>query len=142
MSRLLLKRQSAVARAARTSPPPTPSSSLIIHPSALHRLTEAHSLLISLQTSITNTMASSSPVTPDTLVTIKVNLDGAPRRFKLPLRDVGINVLESKVRWNFRPLLLWNTPRHPSCFDKTHRSPRCSNHLNLTDNMLNSCDML
>jgi hypothetical protein len=36
-------------------------------------------------------------VTPDTLITFKVSLDGSPRRFKLPLRDVGINVLEGKV---------------------------------------------
>nr|URN46144.1 Nbr1 [Thermochaetoides thermophila] len=37
-------------------------------------------------------------VTPDTLITFKVSLDGSPRRFKLPLRDVGINVLEGKLR--------------------------------------------
>ncbi|KAK4138843.1 hypothetical protein BT67DRAFT_24660 [Trichocladium antarcticum] len=43
-------------------------------------------------------MASSSQVTPDTLITIKVNVDGKPRRFKLPLRDVGVNVFESKLR--------------------------------------------
>ncbi|KAK0720743.1 hypothetical protein B0H67DRAFT_483741 [Lasiosphaeris hirsuta] len=43
-------------------------------------------------------MASSSTVTPDTLVTIKINQNGANRRFKLPLRDLGINVLESKLR--------------------------------------------
>ncbi|GAB1315092.1 hypothetical protein MFIFM68171_05302 [Madurella fahalii] len=43
-------------------------------------------------------MASTSQVTPDTLVTIKVNVDGTARRFKLPLRDVGVNVLESKLR--------------------------------------------
>jgi len=43
-------------------------------------------------------MASAAQVTPDTPVTIKVNVDGVPRRFKLPLRDVGVNVLESKLR--------------------------------------------
>ncbi|KAK3359083.1 hypothetical protein B0T25DRAFT_449307 [Lasiosphaeria hispida] len=43
-------------------------------------------------------MASSSTVTLDTLVTIKINQNGANRRFKLPLRDLGINVLESKLR--------------------------------------------
>ncbi|KAK4191459.1 hypothetical protein QBC35DRAFT_448380 [Podospora australis] len=43
-------------------------------------------------------MASTSHVGPDTLVTIKVNLQGSARRFKLPLRDVGINVLETKLR--------------------------------------------
>jgi len=42
-------------------------------------------------------MASAAQATPDTPVTIKVNVDGVPRRFKLPLRDVGVNVLESKV---------------------------------------------
>lgn len=43
-------------------------------------------------------MASTVQPAPETPVTIKVNIDGTPRRFKLPLRDVGINVLESKVR--------------------------------------------
>lgn len=61
----------------------------------LHRLTKA---LISLQPSIINKMASSSQVASNTLVTFKVNLDGTPRRFKLPLSDVGINVLENRVR--------------------------------------------
>ena len=42
-------------------------------------------------------MASAAQTTPDTPVTVKVNIDGVARRFKLPLRDVGINVLESKV---------------------------------------------
>ncbi|KAK0727082.1 hypothetical protein B0T26DRAFT_737892 [Lasiosphaeria miniovina] len=42
-------------------------------------------------------MASSS-TSPDTLVTLKVNIDGNSRRFKLPLRDLGINVLENKLR--------------------------------------------
>ncbi|KAK4152797.1 next to BRCA1 gene 1 protein [Chaetomidium leptoderma] len=39
-----------------------------------------------------------SVATPDTPVTLKVNIDGSARRFKLPLRDVGVNVLESKLR--------------------------------------------
>ncbi|CAJ2502828.1 Uu.00g102220.m01.CDS01 [Anthostomella pinea] len=45
-------------------------------------------------------MASSSAAaaTSDTLVTLKVQLDGAPRRFKLPLRDLGANTLEDKLR--------------------------------------------
>lgn len=43
-------------------------------------------------------MATTSQVSPDTLVTIKVNVQGSARRFKLPLRDVGINVLETKLR--------------------------------------------
>ncbi len=42
-------------------------------------------------------MSSAAQTTPDTPVTVKVNVDGVARRFKLPLRDVGINVLESKV---------------------------------------------
>ncbi|KAK3996770.1 next to BRCA1 gene 1 protein [Cladorrhinum sp. PSN332] len=43
--------------------------------------------------------ASTTPaVTPMTLITIKVNYDGSTRRFKLPLKDVGISVLESKLR--------------------------------------------
>jgi len=43
-------------------------------------------------------MASAVQATPDTPVTIKVNLDGVSRRFKLQLRDVGINSFETKVR--------------------------------------------
>ncbi|KAK0651541.1 hypothetical protein B0T16DRAFT_322684 [Cercophora newfieldiana] len=43
-------------------------------------------------------MASASTTTPDTPVTIKINHDGTTRRFKLPLRDLGINVLEGKLR--------------------------------------------
>ncbi|KAI0002753.1 hypothetical protein F4779DRAFT_602843 [Xylariaceae sp. FL0662B] len=44
-------------------------------------------------------MASSSSVaTPDTLITLKVNYDGVTRRFKLPLRDLGVNTLEDKLR--------------------------------------------
>lgn len=43
-------------------------------------------------------MASSAPATPDTLVTLKVNFQGSTRRFKLPLRDLGVNVFEDKVR--------------------------------------------
>lgn len=70
-------------------------------------------------------MASSSQVTPDTLITIKVNVDGTPRRFKLPLRDVGVNVFESKVGWT--------TPRYPPSVDRLV--------LGVTDNILDSCDM-
>lgn len=43
------------------------------------------------------TMASATQSAPETPVTIKVNIDGVARRFKLSLRDVGVNVLESKV---------------------------------------------
>lgn len=49
-------------------------------------------------------MASAAQTTTaDTLVTIKVNIDGVARRFKLPLRDVGINVLEDKVSLSVPP---------------------------------------
>ncbi|KAI1497107.1 hypothetical protein F5X99DRAFT_34059 [Biscogniauxia marginata] len=43
-------------------------------------------------------MASSSATTPDTLITLKVSFDGITRRFKLPLRDLGVNSLENKLR--------------------------------------------
>jgi next-to-BRCA1 protein 1 len=47
---------------------------------------------------VTVNMASAAPVSPDTPITIKVSVDGNTRRFKLPLRDVGVNVLEPKLR--------------------------------------------
>ncbi|KAK4463352.1 next to BRCA1 gene 1 protein [Cladorrhinum samala] len=46
-------------------------------------------------------MASTSvtpQVTPMTLITLKVSYEGSTRRFKLPLKDLGINVLETKLR--------------------------------------------
>jgi next-to-BRCA1 protein 1 len=43
-------------------------------------------------------MASAAQADPDTPITVKVSLDGHPRRFKLALRDVGIHVLETKLR--------------------------------------------
>ncbi|GAW16254.1 hypothetical protein ANO14919_056770 [Xylariales sp. No.14919] len=44
-------------------------------------------------------MASSSvATTADTLINLKVNFDGTTRRFKLPLRDLGANVFEEKLR--------------------------------------------
>ncbi|KAI0870329.1 hypothetical protein GGS24DRAFT_475569 [Hypoxylon argillaceum] len=42
--------------------------------------------------------SSSATATADTLISLKVNLNGSTRRFKLPLRDVGANVFEDKVR--------------------------------------------
>ncbi|KAJ8120737.1 hypothetical protein ONZ43_g2634 [Nemania bipapillata] len=42
--------------------------------------------------------SSSATATADTLISLKVNLDGTTRRFKLPLRDLGANVFEDKVR--------------------------------------------
>ncbi|KAI0601277.1 hypothetical protein F4775DRAFT_440408 [Biscogniauxia sp. FL1348] len=43
-------------------------------------------------------MASSSATTPDTLITLKITLDGVTRRYKLPLRELGVNSLENKLR--------------------------------------------
>ncbi|KAI0101760.1 hypothetical protein GGR51DRAFT_529272 [Nemania sp. FL0031] len=43
-------------------------------------------------------MASSATATADTLISLKVNHDGTTRRFKLPLRDLGANVFEDKLR--------------------------------------------
>ncbi|OBT92409.1 hypothetical protein VE01_09271 [Pseudogymnoascus verrucosus] len=40
----------------------------------------------------------SSATNPDTLVTLKVNIEGSNRRFKLPLRDLGANTLPDKLR--------------------------------------------
>ncbi|KAI0455017.1 hypothetical protein F5B21DRAFT_473440 [Xylaria acuta] len=42
--------------------------------------------------------SSSATANADTLITLKVNFDGATRRFKLPLRDLGSNTFEDKVR--------------------------------------------
>ncbi|KAI1749822.1 hypothetical protein F4782DRAFT_511631 [Xylaria castorea] len=42
--------------------------------------------------------SSSATATADTLITLKINFDGATRRFKLPLRDLGSNTFEDKVR--------------------------------------------
>lgn len=42
-------------------------------------------------------MASSSANHLDTPITLKVNFDGVTRRYKLPLRDLNVNVLENKV---------------------------------------------
>ena len=38
------------------------------------------------------------PVGPDTLITVKISINGQNRRFKLALRDLGSNVLPQKVR--------------------------------------------
>ncbi|KAJ8130314.1 hypothetical protein O1611_g3318 [Lasiodiplodia mahajangana] len=42
--------------------------------------------------------SSSATATADTLISLKVNLDGTTRRFKLPLRDLGANIFEDKLR--------------------------------------------
>jgi len=44
-------------------------------------------------------MASSSATNPDTLVTLKINIEGSNRRFKLPLRDLGASTLPDKLRF-------------------------------------------
>ncbi|KAK4104610.1 hypothetical protein N658DRAFT_504215 [Parathielavia hyrcaniae] len=43
-------------------------------------------------------MASAAQTSSETPITFKVVIDGQTRRFKLPLRDVGINVLEARLR--------------------------------------------
>jgi hypothetical protein len=42
-------------------------------------------------------MASSSATTLDTLITLKVTHDGATKRLKMPLRDLGQSNLEDNV---------------------------------------------
>ncbi|GAP91199.1 putative zz type zinc finger domain-containing protein [Rosellinia necatrix] len=42
--------------------------------------------------------SSSAAASADTLINLKVNIDGVTRRFKLPLRDLGANVFEDKLR--------------------------------------------
>lgn len=44
-------------------------------------------------------MATPAAAGPDTLVNIKVVIDGNTRRFKLALRDLGASSLENKVSW-------------------------------------------
>lgn len=41
--------------------------------------------------------SNTTPVGPDTLITVKVIFNGCNRRFKLALRDLGANVLPQKV---------------------------------------------
>ncbi|KAK8255533.1 hypothetical protein HDK77DRAFT_370223 [Phyllosticta capitalensis] len=43
-------------------------------------------------------MATTVPVTMDTLVTIKVSIQGSNRKFKVPMRDLGAAVLPTKLR--------------------------------------------
>jgi len=44
-------------------------------------------------------MASTSATNPDTLVTLKINIEGSNRRFKLPLRDLVATTLPDKLRF-------------------------------------------
>ncbi|RFU30963.1 hypothetical protein B7463_g5368, partial [Scytalidium lignicola] len=39
-----------------------------------------------------------SPTNPDTLVNLKINIEGTNRRFKLPLRDLGASTLPDRLR--------------------------------------------
>jgi hypothetical protein len=46
-------------------------------------------------------MATNVPVTLDTLITIKIVIQGSNRKFKIPLRDLGAHVLPDKVRGTY-----------------------------------------
>ncbi|OCK78197.1 hypothetical protein K432DRAFT_406661 [Lepidopterella palustris CBS 459.81] len=43
-------------------------------------------------------MATNVPVTLDTLITIKIAIQGSNRKFKIPLRDLGAHILPDKLR--------------------------------------------
>jgi hypothetical protein len=47
---------------------------------------------------------------PDTLVTLKINIEGTNKRFKLPLRDLGASTLPAKVRLSPSLFLLLPLP--------------------------------
>lgn len=53
--------------------------------------------LIPFPAAVIVAIMASSATNPDTLVTLKVNIEGSNRRFKLPLRDLGANTLPEKV---------------------------------------------
>ncbi|KIV82004.1 hypothetical protein PV11_04145 [Exophiala sideris] len=59
------------------------------------------------------THSHTGPVGPDTLITVKVIIDGTNRRFKLALRDLGANVLPQKLRF-----LLAIPPENEVKFDR------------------------
>jgi next-to-BRCA1 protein 1 len=42
-------------------------------------------------------MAAPAPVTPDTPIVIKIAVNNSLKKLKLPLRDLGVAVLPSKV---------------------------------------------
>lgn len=67
-------------------------------------------------------MATPSTTSPDTVITLKINIDGTNKRFKLPLRDLGASTLPGKVcpllLHKLRLLLLpppFRTLRPPHC---------------------------
>ncbi|KAF2840009.1 hypothetical protein M501DRAFT_931424 [Patellaria atrata CBS 101060] len=43
-------------------------------------------------------MATNVPVGPETLITVKISIQGCNRKFKIPLKDLGANVLPDKLR--------------------------------------------
>ncbi|KAJ9657901.1 hypothetical protein H2201_008010 [Coniosporium apollinis] len=43
-------------------------------------------------------MATNLPITADTLITVKISIQGSNRKFKIPLRDLEADVLPSKLR--------------------------------------------
>lgn len=43
-------------------------------------------------------MATNTPVTENTLITIKVSVSDSTKKLKLPLKDLGASVLPAKVR--------------------------------------------
>ncbi|TKA73976.1 hypothetical protein B0A49_05112 [Cryomyces minteri] len=44
-------------------------------------------------------MATNLPVTPDTMITIKVSIEGGNRKFKVPLKDLTASTLPNKLRF-------------------------------------------
>jgi hypothetical protein len=72
--------------------PPYPETLAQRHRSSSKQL--ADTIHLALATAV---MASTTPTNPDTLVTLKVNVEGSNRRFKLPLRDLGASTLPDKV---------------------------------------------
>ena len=61
--------------------------------------TSFHASRVSLTTSYFyfRAIMASSAANSETLITIKITIDGATSRHKLPLKDLGINVFEDKV---------------------------------------------
>jgi hypothetical protein len=47
-------------------------------------------------------MATTTPIHPETLVTLKINFEGKNGRYKLPLRDLGANTLPDRVSHSTR----------------------------------------
>lgn len=43
-------------------------------------------------------MATNVPATPDTLIGVKVSVQGSNRKFKIPLRELTPQILPGKVR--------------------------------------------